>query len=432
VFGNGDTGSVAGHRDLITDYTVGVDHIDLTGLDADSGASGTNAFHFLGTAAFDGAAGALHASYDASHNITILEGDTSGDRVADFGIELGGNLTLSNADFTSGSLLLPIVLTGSGTLNGGGLNDTLTGQGGADTLNGFGGDDYLNGGALADTMIGGTGNDTYVVDNAGDVVVEKSLPGFTAPAGWTIKGTADLNNDGDIDVLVSSASANQIWLLHNGAVLSTTDLPNATQAGWTNSSVLGFIDANGDGYEDVLYSYYGAQYAILLNGVTRVSGQYLSGATPDAVQPLTGGSEGIDTVLSSVSYTLPTAVENLTLTSGAGNINGTGNALDNVIIGNEGNNILSGLGGTDTLTGGAGADTFVFRGSFGNATVTDFHSGEDFLQFDRASFATAADVLAHAVDDGHGNAVIPVDSHNAVTLVGITTFGLHTTDFLLV
>jgi Ca2+-binding RTX toxin-like protein len=66
--------------------------------------------------------------------------------------------------------------------------------------------------------------------------------------------------------------------------------------------------------------------------------------------------EGIDTVQSSVTYTLSGNVENLTLTGGA-SINGTGNAQDNVITGNAGNNILSGLGGNDTLIAGAGADT---------------------------------------------------------------------------
>src|SRR5262249_15957251 len=43
--------------------------------------------------------------------------------------------------------------------------------------------------------------------------------------------------------------------------------------------------------------------------------------------------------------------------TGAGNIDGTGNASDNKMIGNFGDNVLSGLGGRDLLAGGAGNDT---------------------------------------------------------------------------
>jgi Ca2+-binding RTX toxin-like protein len=121
---------------------------------------------------------------------------------------------------------------------------------------------------------------------------------------------------------------------------------------------------------------------------------------------------GTDTVYSLTDYTLGNYVENLNLspkmawdfsygTNTVTAINGTGNALANVITGNyldnnlkglAGNDTLSGGAGNDTLTGGAGSDVFLFDTAFsapnpqgynypplssGIDTLTDFTSGAD-------------------------------------------------------
>jgi Ca2+-binding RTX toxin-like protein len=77
-------------------------------------------------------------------------------------------------------------------------------------------------------------------------------------------------------------------------------------------------------------------------------------------------AEGTDTVQSAVAWTLGSNVENLELT-GSSAINGTGNALDNLITGNSGINTLAGGDGNDTLIGGGGADTL--NGENGNDTL---------------------------------------------------------------
>ena len=82
---------------------------------------------------------------------------------------------------------------------------------------------------------------------------------------------------------------------------------------------------------------------------------YYIDVTGDSVVELAG--EGTDTVSSGISYALGDNVENLTLTGGA--LDGTGNALDNILIGNGLGNRLDGGVGADSMAGGAGDDLYI-------------------------------------------------------------------------
>lgn len=81
---------------------------------------------------------------------------------------------------------------------------------------------------------------------------------------------------------------------------------------------------------------------------------YIVDATTDILTE--NSNAGTDTVRSSVSYTLGSYLNNLTLT-GTSAINGTGNSINNTITGNSANNTLNGRAGNDILNGGAGNDT---------------------------------------------------------------------------
>jgi hypothetical protein len=71
---------------------------------------------------------------------------------------------------------------------------------------------------------------------------------------------------------------------------------------------------------------------------------------------------------------------------------------------------------------------FNFAG-VGHAAVTNFHPLSDTLQFSNSIFANAPSVLNATQDDGHGNTVISIDSHDSITLGGVQKAQLHVADF---
>jgi Ca2+-binding RTX toxin-like protein len=78
----GDSQGVA--CDLIGDFQLSLDKIDLGQIDANINAGGDQAFTFIGTAAFSSVAGQLRYSYDSTSNLFTIQGDVNGDGVTDF------------------------------------------------------------------------------------------------------------------------------------------------------------------------------------------------------------------------------------------------------------------------------------------------------------------------------------------------------------
>ncbi|MFA5353694.1 MAG: calcium-binding protein, partial [Thermodesulfovibrionales bacterium] len=268
-------------------------------------------------------------------------------------------------------------------LNGGSGNDSLYGGSDNDSLNGGSGADYLDGGIGADSMAGGSGNDSYFVDDAGDAVTESDGQGASDWVNSTINFTLGANLEG--------------------------------------LSLQGTADINGTGNE-LDNSLYGNDGANILNG--GVGDDYLNGGA--GADTMTGGAgndsyevdnagdtvteaagAGTDTVRSFVGYTLGANLENLEL-YGTGNINGTGNSLDNSISGNSGNNILSGGSGNDGLYGGEGADTL--NGGTGNdnlnggggADIMSGGAGNDYYTVDNAA-DTATEAAGAGTDTVYGS-----------------------------
>jgi Ca2+-binding RTX toxin-like protein len=216
----------------------------------------------------------------------------------------------------------------SSDINGTSGDDILDGSSGDEKLYGKEGNDRLKGRAGADRLDGGTGLDVadFSTSSAGvSVNLATGLASGGDAAGDSLFSIENVDGSGFADTLTGDSGSNRL-------------------SGGAGNDIL-----DGGAGSDVLLGGAGDDFFYVDNSA-------------DAVTENSG--EGVDTVVSSLSWVLGANLENLTL-SGSSSINGTGNALANTLIGNSGINTLDGgtgddlvqgLGGNDTLLGQAGND----------------------------------------------------------------------------
>jgi Ca2+-binding RTX toxin-like protein len=96
-----ETGVGAASRDVITDFLSGIDKLDFSGIDANTGPGGNQAFSSLvqTTAAFTAAA-QLHYHYEGVgvNEITVIQGNVNNNMAVDFEVALLGHVTFAATD----------------------------------------------------------------------------------------------------------------------------------------------------------------------------------------------------------------------------------------------------------------------------------------------------------------------------------------------
>ncbi|MEI7473596.1 MAG: calcium-binding protein [bacterium] len=383
----------------------------------------------------------------------------------------------SIASYTLAANIENLTLTGNTAINATGntLNNNIVGNGYSNIIDAGAGNDTIDGGLGIDTMIGGLGNDTYIVDNIGDIVTETStlateidsvyssvnyslvtnvenltLTGTTAVNGMgntlnnSITGNAADNSlDGGVgsDTMIGGLG-NDIYIVDNIGDIVTENLNEGTDL--VKSSVNYSLGANienltltsttaingiGNDLNNSITGYTGNNYIdggagddYIDGGIgadTMIGGlgndTYIVDNIGDIITETSTLATEIDTVNSSITYSLATNVENLTLT-GSTAINGTGNALNNIITGNTGNNTLDGGIGIDTMIGGLGNDTYYVDNS-GDVISENLNEGIDAVS-STASYSLSTNIenltlTGTAAINGIGNVLNNSISGNA-------------------
>ncbi|MCC8996154.1 MAG: hypothetical protein LM517_03670 [Nitrosomonas sp.] len=282
-------------------------------------------------------------------------------------------------------------------------NDTIDAKGGNDNLNGLGGDDNLYGGQGSDTYeFSGVFSTSNGFDRIWEVagegtadtvhILTGSNPGDIPASAVRVVGRNQYFDSNSVQIIVDGFGTIHLnsqlldpkveWLkIGNNAPISLTG--GLTMKGGAFSE-----DIKGTKFDDIINGMGGND---TLRGSLGNDTYIIDKIGASIIENL---NEGTDIVKSSISHSLSSNVENLTLT-GILAINGSGNDLNNKIIGNAASNQLNGGIGDDTLdgqlgndilTGGTGKDSFNLTTSGNIDTIKDFVAVDDTIRLENAVF----------------------------------------------
>jgi Ca2+-binding RTX toxin-like protein len=359
-----------------------LDAVRLTGLGGNDTMQGwhENVDTFVG--------GTGNDTYVASSEDVIVENEGEGTDT----VRIPETYTLTNVALEN------LILTGTQHIDGTGHagNNVITGNKANNVLDGAGGNDRLAGGAGHDSLIGGDGNDRLTGDDGHDTLIGGS-------------GVDTLNGgDGD-DIYMADADDVVIASAGNDSMLVTSE--GYVLVGDFEGVLLGdgIIGATGNDAGNVLTGNELDNELVGLGGNDTLRGgdgtdTLVGGSGNDVYLEVAGDAcveeegGGIDTAMSSVSFSIGDHIENAVLTGSEG-ASASGNGRDNVITGNDGICHLFGGGGNDTLVGsgdnmngGSGDDVYQV---YGNASVTEVSDG-------------GYDTIIYSAPDNYANFKLPL------------------------
>src|SRR5262245_8234223 len=376
----------------------------------------------IGADALDGGAGADLLIGGVGNDEYVV--DDKGDRIQESIAGSAGGIDIvdyfGTAAYVLGANLEYLFLSNSGIGTGNALDNAIASFVAGDVvLKGLAGDDvltasassvcFLDGGAGADRMFGGAGNDTFIVDDGNDSVSGSAGSDTIRTSLSVLQETPDVENyiftGGPVSFAANGLGDNRL----TGSKYADTlicDFGNDVLFGGGGNDTLwggtGNDFLSGDGGAD------------RMNGGTGDDGYEVDNAK-DIIDELVSGNQGKDTIVSHISLSLTGPailgdVENQFLSAIGTAVNGTGNALDNLIMGNSAGNKLDGAGGADTLNGMSGNDTLtidaldVVSGGAGVDTVimtesVELSSSLDIENYIMAKGAGALSLFAGDHDD---------------------------------